>query len=259
MKWLTVDGISRLIMAPEGDNSGGGAEKTQAEKDLEAARAENAKLLTKNQQLLDEIKPIKDKLTAWGDLDPNNIRTLLNRFDQDEELKLISEGKHDEVIKKRTERIASDYQAKINTTTEELTATKAERDAYKTQVHKLLVDGNAVTAFLKAGGLETAVEDVQLRASKVFTVEKGEAIARDAKNEIILGKNGPMTMDEWAEGLRESASHLYPASNGAKPNGSKNGSGNTIDDKIAAAGKAGDVDELRRLRQEKREAANGKK
>lgn len=259
MKWLTVDGISRLVMAPEGDNNGGGnGEKTQAEKDLEAARAENLKLVAKNTELLNEIKPIKAKLDSWGDLDPNNIRTLLNRFDQDEELKLISEGKHDEVIKKRTERISSEYQAKINTTTEELTTTKAERDAYKNQVQKLLVDGNAVTAFLKAGGLETAVEDIQLRASKVFTVEKGEAIARDAKGEIILGKSGPMTMTEWAEGLRESAAHLFPSSNGARPNGNKGGTGNTLDDKIEAAGKAGDVDELRRLRTEKRAAAKGK-
>lgn len=259
MKWLTVDGISRQIMAPENDNpGGGGAEKTQAEKDLDAAREENTRLANKNKELLTEVTGVKQKLQAWDGLDPAAIRNMLNQFSQDEDLKLISEGKHDEVIKKKTERIASEYQAKINTTTEELTSTKAERDEYKKQVHSLLVDGKAVTSFLQAGGLETAVEDIQLRASRVFTVEKGEAIARDAKGEIILGKSGPMTMAEWAESLRETAPHLFPASAGAEAKGNRKGSGNTIDDKIEAAGKAGDVDELRRLRAEKRKLASAK-
>lgn len=257
MKWLTIDGISRRVMDEAGDDGdkgggGNGDKKTPEQLELERLREENARLANKNTEFLNETRNLKEKVKKWDGLDPENVRSLLNRFDQDEELKLISEGKHEEVIKKRTERIGAEYKSQITAKDEELTGLRAENEGYRSQVQKLVIDGASVTAFIKEGGRESAVEDIQLRASRAFKVEKGEAIMRDANNDIVAGKNGPLTIAEWVEGLRETAPHLFAESNGAGAGGNRSKSGKTgIDAKIEAARKAGDVKELRRLREEK--------
>lgn len=183
-------------------------------------------LKSKNQELIGSNKTIKtelDKLKGQFDgLDIEAVRGLLAKAGQDEETKLLTEGKVDEVFNRRTERLRGDYDKQLKTVTAR--AEKAEAFAAKFQGKVL---GDSVRgAALKAGALPEATDDIILRAKGVFTLnEEGEAVAVDESGEIILGKDGktPLTPLEWAESLRESAPHLWPRASGTQAPGGGSG------------------------------------
>ncbi|POA52124.1 MULTISPECIES: hypothetical protein [unclassified Pseudomonas] len=183
-------------------------------------------LKSKNQELIGSNKTIKtelDKLKGQFDgLDIDAVRGLLTKAGQDEETKLLTEGKVDEVFNRRTERLRGDYDKQLKTVTAR--AEKAEAFAAKFQGKVL---GDSVRgAALKAGALPEATDDIILRAKGVFTLnEEGEAVAVDESGEIILGKDGktPLTPLEWAESLRESAPHLWPRASGTQAPGGGSG------------------------------------
>lgn len=61
-----------------------------------------------------ELKKQMDELKAqWGDLDPKAVTELMKRFENDEEAKLIAEGKFDEVVQRRVDRMQKDAQAQV--------------------------------------------------------------------------------------------------------------------------------------------------
>lgn len=200
----------------------------QAVKDAIAAAVAEATtgLKNKNAELLGSLKTTKTELdgfkTQFEGLDINAVKGLLTKVGQDEETKLIAEGKLDEVITRRTERLRGDYEKQL--ATEKARADKAEAFAAKYQ-DKVLADSIRAAA-LKAGALPEASEDIILRARGSFTLnEHGEAIATDRDGEVIYGKDGktPLSPLEWAESLRENAPHLWPRAQGAGPTGDQGG------------------------------------
>jgi len=245
----------------DGDNGGSGGlgdngdQTTSIEmlqKELQSAKDSITKLTNKNSEILSENKNFRDRMKDWEGLDPNNVRNLLEKFSQDEELKLIAEGKHDEVIKKRVEKAEAHYKSQITDLTNKLNESTEQNKKASTQIRDLLIDSKVITAFHKEKGLENAADDVILRAQKAFTIENGEAIARDAKGEIIPGKNGALTILEWVENLKTTAPHLFEGSSGAGATGRKGGAtGNDIDAKMALAAQQNNMAEYRRLRAEK--------
>lgn len=183
-------------------------------------------LKSKNQELIGSNKTIKtelDKLKGQFDgLDIDAVRGLLTKAGQDEETKLLTEGKVDEVFNRRTERLRGDFDKQLKAVTGR--AEKAEAFAAKFQGKVL---GDAVRgAALKAGALPEATDDIILRAKGVFTLnEEGEAVAVDEHGEIVRSKDGktPLTPLEWAESLRESAPHLWPRASGTQAPGGGSG------------------------------------
>ncbi|WP_085599765.1 MULTISPECIES: hypothetical protein [unclassified Pseudomonas] len=183
-------------------------------------------LKSKNQELIGSNKTIKtelDKLKGQFDgLDIDAVRGLLTKAGQDEETKLLTEGKVDEVFNRRTERLRVDFDKQLKTVTAR--AEKAEAFAAKFQGKVL---GDSVRgAALKAGALPEATDDIILRAKGVFSLnEEGEAVAVDESGQVILGKDGktPLTPLEWAESLRESAPHLWPRASGTQAPGGGSG------------------------------------
>ncbi|MCO7566441.1 hypothetical protein NJI34_28660 [Pseudomonas sp. S 311-6] len=183
-------------------------------------------LKSKNTELIGSNKAIKaelDKLKGQFDgLDIEAVKGLLVKAGQDEETKLIAEGKLDEVISRRTERLRSDLDKQVKAANER--ADKAEAFAAKYS-DKVLADSIRAAA-IKAGALPEAAEDIILRARGTFKLsEDGEPIATDRDGEVIYGKDGktPLSPLEWAESLRETASHLWPRAQGAGQTGDNGG------------------------------------
>lgn len=182
-----------------------------------AAEASVAGLSNKNKELLGKLKDTSTKLfqfeTQFEGIDIEAVKGLLSRAGQDEETKLLTEGKVDEVFNRRTERLRADNDKQLKIITAR--AEKAEAFAAKFQGKVL---GDSVRgAALKAGALPEATDDIILRAKGVFSLnEEGEAVAVDESGQTILGKDGktPLTPLEWAESLRESAPHLWPRATG---------------------------------------------
>jgi hypothetical protein len=183
-------------------------------------------LKSKNQELIGSNKTIKTELDQlkgqFDGLDIEAVKGLLNKVGQDEETKLIAEGKLDEVVNRRTERLRTDLDKQVKAANER--ADKAEAFAAKYS-DKVLADSIRAAA-IKAGALPEAAEDIILRARGTFKLsEDGEAIATDRDGQVIYGKDGktPLSPLEWAESLRETATHLWPRAQGAGPTGDNGG------------------------------------
>ena len=77
----------------------------------EAVEAATLGLKNKNSELLGSLRTTKTELdgfkTQFEGLDINAVKALLTKVGQDEETRLLAEGKLDEVITKRTERPVS--------------------------------------------------------------------------------------------------------------------------------------------------------
>jgi hypothetical protein len=183
-------------------------------------------LKNKNTELLGSLRTTKSELdgfkTQFEGLDIDAVKGLLNKVGQDEETRLLAEGKLDEVISKRTERLRTDYDKQL--AAEKSRADKAEAFAAKYS-DKVLADSIRAAA-IKAGALPEAAEDIILRARGTFKLsEDGEAIATDQDGEVVYGKDGktPLSPLEWAESLRETATHLWPRAQGAGQTGDNGG------------------------------------
>lgn len=209
-------------------------EKAAALKEALAAKGKEALdqavtgLKAKNQELLGTIKTTKGELDQlkgqFEGLDIEAVKGLLKKAGEDEETRLIAEGKLDEVVSKRTERLRSDLDKQLQA--EKSRADKAE--AFANQFRDKVLADSIRSAALKAGALPEASEDIILRARSTFQLnEHGEAVAVDKDGEVIYGKDGktPLSALEWAESLRESAPHLWPKAVGAGQTGDKGANG----------------------------------
>lgn len=169
---------------------------------------------------LDEAKQFS---AQFDGLDINAIKALVAKTSQDEETRLIAEGKLDVVLEKRTERLRGDFTKQLEAANAKATAAEQRANRFD---QKVLAD-SIRSAALKAGALPEAAEDIILRARGTFKLnENGDAVAYDG-DEPILGKDGktPLTPAEWAETLKETAPHLWPRATGAGQVGDKGGKG----------------------------------
>lgn len=197
----------------------GGKVQEYVDNEVAGLKSKNTALLGSNKTIKTELEKLKGQFDG---LDIEAVKGLLAKAGQDEETKLIAEGKLDEVISRRTERLRTDLDKQVKAANER--AEKAEAFAAKYS-DKVLAD-SIRTAAIKAGALPEAAEDIILRARGTFKLsEDGEPIATDRDGEVIYGKDGktPLSPLEWAESLRETATHLWPRAQGAGQTGDNNG------------------------------------
>lgn len=191
----------------------------------EAFEAQTSGLRGKTQELLGKLNASKTELSEFKSqfegFDIDAVKSLVAKAGQDEETKLIAEGKLDEVINRRNERFRADVDKQLSAANER--AAKAEAFAKRFE-SKVLAD-NIRAAVIKAGALPEAAEDFILRAQGTFALnDDGDAVATK-DGEVILGKDGktPLSPLEWAESLRETAPHLWPRAAGAGQTGDRGG------------------------------------
>ncbi|MCP6695866.1 hypothetical protein [Pseudomonas donghuensis] len=197
----------------------GGKVQEYVDKEVSGLKSKNTELLGANRTFKSELETLKGQFDG---LDIEAVKGLLTKVGQDEETKLIAEGKLDEVINRRTERLRSDLDKQVKAANER--ADKAEAFAAKYS-DKVLADSIRAAA-IKAGALPEAAEDIILRARGTFKLsEDGEPVATDRAGEVVYGKDGktPLSPLEWAESLRETATHLWPRAQGAGPTGDNGG------------------------------------
>ncbi|EOQ68855.1 hypothetical protein [Acinetobacter pittii] len=196
---------------------------------IQAAVDEAVKgLKEKNSELINDKKALKDELTSLkgkvDGLDLDAIKVLLDKSNQDEESKLIAEGKIEEVIQKRTEKMREQHEKLLNAEKER--ADKAE--AYANKFKQSVVQSQIVQAALELEALPEATADIAFLAHSKFVLdENGKAVAVDTQGEVIIGKDGktPLSPKEWVETLREQKPYFWPKANGTGSPGSTNTKG----------------------------------
>ena len=149
--------------------------------------------------------------------DIENVKALMNRAANDEETRLIAEGKMDEVINRRTERLRKDNEKKVEELNSRLNVAEQKSNRFKDKV----LSGAVRDEALKAGILPEAMDDIVLRARQLFVLnDEGEVQAMDGE-EVVFGKDGksPLSLSEWLEDTREKAPHLWPRASGSNGSG----------------------------------------
>lgn len=230
-KYRAPVGVRHVLMEGEPGGGGGGSAgggdpqipenlKPVVQAMIDAAvNTQVQGLKTKNGELIATQKTLKAELEKFNGIDPEAVRTILQRFADDEEQGLIKAGKIDEVLAKRTERMNADWQKKLKAAEDNGAKLKARAD----KLAERATNEAIIKAAAKAGALPEAVEDIVLRAKGAgFTIDDdGNVIAKNG-DDVVLGKDGktPLTPEEWAATLRESAPHLWPRAQGSGANGS---------------------------------------
>lgn len=157
-------------------------------------------------------------------IDPEIVKKVFAQLDQDEEAKLIAEGKVNEVIQKRTEKMREEHAKLLNAET-----TRANNaEAYANKFKQSVVQGQIVQAAVELEALPEATADIAFLAQSKFALdEDGKAVAVDESGEVIIGKDGktPLSPKEWVESLREQKPYFWPKPNGSGAQGSTNTKG----------------------------------
>ncbi|EPX9497790.1 hypothetical protein ACW6FT_003792, partial [Acinetobacter baumannii] len=182
---------------------------------VKGLKDKNAELIKDKKELKDELGSLKSKVEG---LDLDAIKVLLDKSNQDEESKLIAEGKIEEVIQKRTEKMREEHDKVLKAEKER--ADKAE--AYAEKFKKSVVQSQIVQAAIELEALPEATPDIAFLAQTKFALdENGKAVAVDENGEVVIGKDGqtPMTPKEWVESLREQKPYYWPKPNGMGASG----------------------------------------
>jgi len=218
----------------DGDTGAAGIAKLMANPEMQKAiqdkiDAEVQGLKTKNSELIDKQKTLKSDLSKYDSVDLEKIQKLQKEIDNNEEMKLLSEGKTEEVVERRVKAMRKDLEANINARDlkiSEYETTLKEKDEKLTS---LVVDGQIREAYVRLDFEPTAMDDVITSARRTFTMDHntGQATPRDLSGDIIFSKDGktPIAATEWLETLAETKKYLRRASSGAGASGSGNSGG----------------------------------
>lgn len=244
-----------------GGGEGGGATVDLADPKVKAAIQSAVEQATgglskKNAELLDEVKKARDGLKTWDGLDPEKVRSIMTRIEQDEETRLISEGKIDEVLNRRVGRMKDDFEARLRAAEAAQQGVVQERDTFRTRYQRTVIDSAVQRAAAEVGLLPSAVEDVLHRAGNVFKIEEDRLVPRDEAGNLLLGKDAktPMSVTEWLSSIKDKTPHWWPAPSGSGSTGARGtgrsaaSQGELTQDEIAQL----PMSEYRRLRKEGR-------
>ncbi len=205
----------------------------------------------KNLQATLDKMPTKEQLESYSKMQAN--------LDSSEDAKLISEGKMDEVINRKTERIRLDLEKKFEDSQTELNTTKETLSQVNSNYANHRIDETIRKAAVDSGVSPEAIEDVVLRSVGIFSIdEKGAIIALDSEGHVATNEAGtPLDPKVFVSDLKEKAPHFWPGSS----SGGLNGSGGASDDSLIAAAEKGNVsgfiDQRRAQLKKKREAKFG--
>ena len=210
-------------------------------------------LKSNNASLLDEKKKVMEKLTAFSEIeDPKAALDALKFVKENEQARLIQEGKFDEVIEKKVSAVRQEAKASVDELTEKLNMTAKEADNFKAKYRTKIVDDTIRAAAIEAGVRPEALEDAVLYGRMEFAVaEDNETVeARDAKGNLRKNNdNIVVTPKVWLEGIKSKKPYWWPQSEGAGFTG-KTASDSDVTAKMSELLEKGDFEGYRKLRQQ---------
>lgn len=211
-------------------------------------------LNSKNAELLDELKTAKSNLKKFEGVDIDSVSKMMEQINQSEELKLISEGKFDEVLQKRMDTVNAKHQEETSTLQKALEEALENSNKYKSTLEKNTISDSVRSAALKAGILPEALDDVVRRGLDIFSIdEEGKIEARDENGNLLTIDELLVTPERFIDSLKKSAKHYWGSSEGAGAEGNKgenksgSGSGEGLVE-IATNEKGFDLDAYRKKR-----------
>lgn len=216
-------------------------------------------LKSKNEEIMGKYQSTKERLTAYDGIDPEKTRKILSDLEKDQDLQMLKDGKLDELVEKRTNDIKLKFDDEKKGLTTNLEQITGERDTYKTQLEQHVVGSAVGKVALDAKALPTALDDITRRAMDIFQVtENGELEARNADGTLMKTEEGDLlTPARFIEGLKASAPHYWPPSQGGGLTGDGDESGSDLEKRMAKAADEGDMETYEKLRKQREKAKKG--
>lgn len=185
-------------------------------------------LKNKNNELLGKLSTATTKLQGYGDTSPEQLQQIMNVLQNNEEAQLIADGKFDEVITKRTDRMKSEYDEQITGLNSNLETAQTEAGKYKSLYENKIIDDQIRAEAVKQGVRPEAYDDILRRGRDVFTLDDdGTLVARDKDGVLVKdGKGMLLNPERFLSNLQESAPYYWPDSQGAGANGQTNNGNN---------------------------------
>lgn len=175
---------------------------------------------------------LQKKLDLVKDIDPakyEQLKKLAEELDANEDMKLIKDGKIDEVVSKRTEAMRKDYDKKLTDAASKINQLTDGQKEFRTGYEELYLERQLMKAVGTVAKIrDGAIDDVLMRAKRVWKMnEDKELIAVNGAGEPILGKKGtdPLTMGEFVTDLVDTAGFLFEGPVGGGARGGKLPSG----------------------------------
>ena len=189
-------------------------------------------VLEEKRQLRTEFDAMKERFDGLGDFD--TIKAMMERLANDEEARLISEGKTSEVIERRTEAMRRDSEARVTAATTRISELETECGGLRSTIVTLQVDSSIDQASAKLECAPTAIPDIRRAAREVFSLnaETNEIEAR-SDGVVQMGPDGktPLTPAKWLEMQKAASPHWWGVSAGGGAGGGTgivNKDGNSI-------------------------------
>lgn len=146
------------------------------------------------------------------------FKTLQKQIETNEEMRLLSEGKTEEVVARRVEAMKRDYDAQIAAREAKMSEYEVTLKKKEEKLAELVIDGQLREAYVALDFEPSALDFVLMQGRQVFIMdESGKAVPRDDHGNLIFGKDGktPISAREYLEGLADKKSFLRKPSKGA--------------------------------------------
>lgn len=155
-------------------------------------------------------RQLREMQKRYDGIDPDKTREMLTRLEQDEEAKLIAEGKMDEVIQQRTERMRAEHERQLQQAQQQAETAKSFAEKFRGRV----LSDEVRAAASEVGLVDTASRDAYLHAQTMFEVDdEGNVVAKEEAGFDTQGK--PLTLKAWLESMRDTAPHWFPQPKGS--------------------------------------------
>ena len=185
--------------------------KTQADVDRvqEALRKER-----------EDHKEARNKLSAWSDLEPDEVRKKLDRYN---ELEVLARGKSEEIESKLEELTEARVRTRLSPVERELNSLRAKHAEaekmiaeFSAQARRRSIHDKIREQADKLKVRAEALPDVLLLAEAVFDVtEDGGVLTK----ENSFGINPGLSPDAWLADMQQARPHWWPTSSGGGANG----------------------------------------
>lgn len=158
------------------------------------------------------VKQLQESMAELGDIE--GLKKIKSMFEQNEELKLFAEGKHDEVFSKRTEKLKNEHQKQLDAILAEKEQALQRSKAFESRV----LESKIMNAALQVKSLNPDyMEDILLHARNKFSLnDEGEAVLVQ-DGQVVLGKDGKSAYSplEWLSDTDTTGRWHKPTSTGA--------------------------------------------
>ena len=190
-----------------------------------ALKSEIVGLKSNNQALKDEKKKAQERLREYNDIMQSfggqeglsQLQALKQKIEQDEELRLFSQGDREKYNDRILARAKQDHANQMKMLSEDRDKWKTHADSFvkkyqQREIEKSIMDGCAAAGvnprYYKA-------MSAQVKDDILFDEETERVIVKDADGNLRYGKDGqPMHVGELIDTLREDQSELFLQSTG---------------------------------------------